>query len=199
MFYSKNAWKKTLPIIVREVPPTKDHESCNAIHVTHESNGRVSPVMVESKLSERAICSICLFEKSSADFSKRQFKIFQRSNSGTCKACVYAIQDHENIAFEDKHWQLRHVPPPKMEGAVWETKDTTPTVEPKPPDASSRSTHPSLPDHDVCSICFSHFDKGVECKTVCGHRFHRNCIDEYIAHKVQREKELTCPNCRYIL
>ena len=44
-----------------------------------------------------------------------------------------------------------------------------------------------------CSICVGQLTSDVACVTLCGHLFHRTCINSVLKTDVNRRK---CPNCR---
>jgi hypothetical protein len=60
---------------------------------------------------------------------------------------------------------------------------------------------------DVCAFCLDNFDDDFDgdspgerswTELVCGHRYHDDCMDEYLHHRITANSfvELTCPMCR---
>jgi hypothetical protein len=60
---------------------------------------------------------------------------------------------------------------------------------------------------DICNICRELLTESKEndgvCKelkvTVCGHSFHKECIDGWINFKIGKNEKSTCPICRVLL
>lgn len=141
-------------------------------------------------------CNSCEMELNQSYFSKNQLKKF-KSGSGTCTNCIMQVLAEQKEVKEEKNWRLRHVPPPKVEGAVWDTKETRPIVKLQtPPNHNSLDSFPLPPKAEPCSICYGYFDHGKDFKTSCGHRFHRECLDQWICSNLQSGTEPSCPNCR---
>ena len=55
----------------------------------------------------------------------------------------------------------------------------------------------NITDDDTCAICFDNMDITKEilvyCKAQCGHNFHEDCINDWLAYSLNSQ---TCPRCR---
>lgn len=51
-----------------------------------------------------------------------------------------------------------------------------------------------------CSVCIDPLKNSQSVKTPCHHMFHKNCLFQYIAHKLRdKVRHVTCPVCRAVL
>ena len=49
---------------------------------------------------------------------------------------------------------------------------------------------------EPCPICLERIPKKLRAQTVCGHYFHRKCINEWCLQKARENKDCICPVCR---
>lgn len=219
---SNSAWR--IPL---QTPQTVSGDSgCRVIHVTSKPND-VSTTQVQEPMQKQTqkqrqkqtqkqkkkqkkvqresllrtadfyTCYSCETEQYRRDYSNNQLKKCANGD-GICRFCIYADLTDQEDRKEKNNWQRQ--PSRKVEGAVWGTKDTSPTVEPQlPPDHKSLEFFPPPPMAEPCSICYVYFDQGKDCKTICGHRFHQECLDQWICSNLQSGTEPTCPLCRITL
>ena len=52
---------------------------------------------------------------------------------------------------------------------------------------------------EPCSICLERIPKKQRAQTVCGHFFHRKCINEWCMQKAREGEDCVCPKCREYL
>ena len=68
------------------------------------------------------------------------------------------------------------------------------------PSPDKSPNHKKHKDSEDCSICFEEIKKGQKIKTLgCTHKFHDECINEWINGQRRVHLDPTCPNCRAII
>lgn len=68
------------------------------------------------------------------------------------------------------------------------------------PSPDKSPNHKKHKDSEDCSICFKEMKKGQKITTLgCTHKFHDECINEWINGQRRVHLDPTCPNCRAII
>jgi hypothetical protein len=186
------------------VTPVSDSESItqeNEPDTQKQKQTQTQKQKQKQKKKQLYQCKTCDKELGPCNFSNNQLKKF-KSKKGICTDCIF-LGLVEQIRSKDEN-KLQRQPSQKVEGAVWETNSTTPTVEPKtPPDHNSMISFPSLPEPNIelCAICYEYFDYeyfdlNKNSMTRCRHRFHTNCLHKWCFSRLRSSMNPTCPICR---
>ena len=65
------------------------------------------------------------------------------------------------------------------------------------PTATAEGASPVVASTDVCAICLEGMPSASTTrKTVCNHRFHRKCLNEWCHSRKMTDTEATCPMCK---